>query len=210
MNQLYKLVRYAHLSVTLYWLNNRTNLSLSVSLNRSTKDGQQRFCYTERINRNETNAYVDLTWIMKLRDIYADPPGSADFSITSRNLYQFVQTVHTLKIWFTDSKHKDLFMIDKAYENLYTLMPQAKGKKVILYAPTFRGRVAKATTPRVLIPEFMKYELGDEYVLLFKHHPLVRKRPKISEFCADFAMDVTDTMTIEDLLCVADVWWQAM
>ena len=90
----------------------------------------------------------------------------------------------------------DQHVIDKAYENLYALMPQAKGKKVILYAPTFRGRVAKATTPRVLIPEFMKYELGDEYVLLFKHHPLVR---------SDFAMDVTDTMTIEDLLCVADI-----
>ncbi len=107
------------------------------------------------------------------------------------------------------SSRTDIFydqrVINKAYENLYALMPQAKGKKVILYAPTFRGRVAKATTPRVLIPEFMKYELGDNYVLLFKHHPLVRKRPKISEFCADFAMDVTDTMTIEDLLCVADI-----
>lgn len=107
------------------------------------------------------------------------------------------------------SSRTDIFydqkVIDKAHETLYALMPQAKGKKVILYAPTFRGRVARATTPRVLIPEFMKYCLGDEYVLLFKHHPLVRKRPKITDFCADFAMDVTDTMTIEDLLCVADI-----
>ncbi len=107
------------------------------------------------------------------------------------------------------SSRTDIFydqkVIDRAYENLYALMPQARGKKVILYAPTFRGRVARATTPRVLIPEFMKYVLGDEYVLLFKHHPLVRKRPKITEYCADFAMDVTDTMTIEDLLCVADI-----
>ena len=107
------------------------------------------------------------------------------------------------------SSRTDIFydqkVIDRAYKNLYDLMPQARGKKVILYAPTFRGRVAKATTPRVLIPEFMKYVLGDDYVLLFKHHPLVRKRPKISEFWSDFAMDVTNTMTIEDLLCVADI-----
>ena len=107
------------------------------------------------------------------------------------------------------SSRTDIFydqkVIDRAFENLYALMPQAKGKKVILYAPTFRGRVAKATTPRVLIPEFMKYCLGDDYVLLFKHHPLVRRRPKITDFCSDFAMDVTDTMTIEDLLCVADI-----
>ncbi len=107
------------------------------------------------------------------------------------------------------SSRTDIFydqkVIDKAFQNLYALMPQAKGKKVILYAPTFRGRVAKATTPRVLIPEFMKYELGDEYVLLCKHHPLVRRRPKITDDCSDFALDVTDTMTIEDLLCVADI-----
>ena len=51
------------------------------------------------------------------------------------------------------SSRTDIFydqkVIDQAFENLYALMPQAKGKKVILYAPTFRGRVAKATTPRV-------------------------------------------------------------
>lgn len=107
------------------------------------------------------------------------------------------------------SSRTDIFydqkVIDQAFQNLYALMPQAKGKKVILYAPTFRGRVAKATTPRVLIPEFLKYELGDEYVLLCKHHPLVRRRPKITDDCSDFALDVTDTMTIEDLLCVADI-----
>ena len=51
----------------------------------------------------------------------------------------------------------------------------------------------------------MKYVLGNEYVLLMKHHPLVRKRPKIPEVCADFARDVTDEMTIEDLLCVSDI-----
>ena len=107
------------------------------------------------------------------------------------------------------SSRTDIFydqkVIDRAYENLYEIMPEARGKKVILYAPTFRGRVAKATTPHILEPEFMKYMLGDEYVLLFKHHPLVRKRPKIRPFCQDFAKDVTKTMTIEDLLCVADI-----
>ncbi|MDD7293368.1 MAG: CDP-glycerol glycerophosphotransferase family protein [Clostridiaceae bacterium] len=107
------------------------------------------------------------------------------------------------------SSRTDIFynkdFIAKAYETLYSVMPQAKGKKVILYAPTFRGRVAKARTPNVLSPEFMKYVLGNDYVLLMKHHPLVRKRPKIPEVCADFARDVTDEMTIEDLLCVSDI-----
>lgn len=107
------------------------------------------------------------------------------------------------------SSRTDIFydseFIEKAHETLYSLMPQAKGKKVILYAPTFRGRVAKAKTPNVLSPEFMKYVLGDEYVLLMKHHPLVRKRPVIQDICSDFARDMTDDMTIEDLLCVSDI-----
>lgn len=107
------------------------------------------------------------------------------------------------------SSRTDIFfdeeVIKNAYETLYSLMPEAKGKKVILYAPTFRGRVAKARTPNVLCPEFMKYVLGDEYVLLTKHHPLVRKRPQIMEVCSDFARDMTDDMTIEDLLCVSDI-----
>ena len=107
------------------------------------------------------------------------------------------------------SSRTDIFydreVIDNAYKTLYELMPEAKGKKVILYAPTFRGRVAKATTPRVLNPEFMKYVLGDEYVLLMKHHPLVRKRPKIRASLRDFARDMTNAMTIEDLLCVSDI-----
>ena len=107
------------------------------------------------------------------------------------------------------SSRTDIFydqeVIDNAYKTLYEIMPEAKGKKVILYAPTFRGRVAKAKTPRVLNPEFMKYVFGDEYVLLMKHHPLVRKRPKIRLDLQDFARDMTNDMTIEDLLCVSDI-----
>ena len=33
--------------------------------------------------------------------------------------------------------------IARAYEKLHQQMPESKGRKVILYAPTFRGRVAK-------------------------------------------------------------------
>lgn len=107
------------------------------------------------------------------------------------------------------SSRTDIFYDEKfirqSYDALYEIMPQAKGKKVILYAPTFRGRVANAKAPNVLNNEFMKYELGDEYVLLIKQHPLVRKRPGVKEYCADFAMDVTETMSIEQLLCVSDI-----
>ena len=81
----------------------------------------------------------------------------------------------------------------------------AKRRKVILYAPTFRGRVKTATGPDEMDIEMMKRELGDEYVLLIKHHPHVKERPPVPENCKDFAWDVTDDLTIDDLICAADV-----
>lgn len=99
----------------------------------------------------------------------------------------------------------DKNFIAAAYEKLHLVMPQSKGKKVILYAPTFRGRIAKAQTSRALNLKLFQRELGDEYVLLFKHHPLVKKPPVIPETYKDFAQDVTDSMSIEELLCVSDI-----
>lgn len=92
-----------------------------------------------------------------------------------------------------------------AYEKLYSLIPGAEGKKVILYAPTFRGRVAKAKTSNMLNTDLLNYALSDEYVLLFKHHPIVQKLPEIQPCNSEFAFDVTETMTIEELICVSDI-----
>lgn len=107
------------------------------------------------------------------------------------------------------SSRTDIFydkdFIESAYKKLHKVMPQSEGKKVILYAPTFRGRVAKAQTSRMLSVKMFEEAFSDEYVLLFKHHPLVRKPPVISISYADFAKDVTDSMSIEELLCVSDI-----
>ncbi len=108
------------------------------------------------------------------------------------------------------SSRTDIFydknFIEESYNTLYELFPAAKGKKVILYAPTFRGRVAKAKSPNVLDVAMLNEALGENYVLITKHHPLVRKRPRIpQEFIGTFAMDFTDDMSIEALLCVSDI-----
>lgn len=99
----------------------------------------------------------------------------------------------------------DKDFIKKAYEKVYDTVPQAKDKKILLYAPTFRGRVANAKTSNALNIELLYYHLKDEYVILIKHHPLVKKRPAIKEEFKDFAIDVTDLLTIEDLICTSDI-----
>ena len=110
----------------------------------------------------------------------------------------------------TGTSRTDVFFDEEfrkqAYEHLYERFPAARGKKVILYAPTFRGRAATPKTSDKL--DFQKFyeALGDEYVLVTKHHPWVRDLPPIPEGLAGtFAYEATRDMTIEDLLIVSDI-----
>lgn len=96
--------------------------------------------------------------------------------------------------------------IQEAFGHLYEKFPTAKGKKIILFAPTFRGRVARAATPDCFDFEAFYRAFGEEYVVVTKHHPLVRELPQIpEELEGSFVYDATKTMTIEDLLCVSDI-----
>ena len=93
---------------------------------------------------------------------------------------------------------------EKAFERLRGTVPRAEGKKVILYAPTFRGKVAEAASPE--FPDFgaAAGAAGDEVIFLCKHHPFVKERPQIPDAWKSFVFDVSDEMTIEDLLIVSD------
>ncbi len=81
------------------------------------------------------------------------------------------------------------------------------GKKIILYAPTFRGSVGSASSPNALDIPMLKEQLGKDYILLINHHPFVKAkaRPKVPSSCKGFAFDMTDSLSIEELLTVADV-----
>lgn len=92
-----------------------------------------------------------------------------------------------------------------AREKIDRIMPSARGKKIILFAPTFRGRIKKATTATAFSVPIFFNALSDEYVLAIKHHPHVKTRPKIARPYRDFAVDFTKLMSIEELLCVADI-----
>lgn len=93
----------------------------------------------------------------------------------------------------------------RAKERLLKEVPETAGKTVVLYAPTFRGKVAEAVSPDELDLSEMKRELGSDVFLLVNHHPFVKKRPKISAENRDFAADVTGKLPVEELLCCADV-----
>ncbi len=92
-----------------------------------------------------------------------------------------------------------------AYETLYEKIPQARGKKVILYAPTFRGTVGRARPPKNLRQHVLFEQLGEGYVLIYKQHPSVKKKTFLNEALADKVFDMTQEMSIEQLLTVSDV-----
>lgn len=95
--------------------------------------------------------------------------------------------------------------IGAAREKVCGLMPESRGKRIILYAPTFRGRVAHAMAPQELDLAAMERALGSEYVLLIKHHPFVKQRPQIPQELLGFARDVTGELSIEELLMASDI-----
>lgn len=78
-------------------------------------------------------------------------------------------------------------------------------RKIVLYAPTFRGKVASAESPDVLDFRKLHSALGEEYIFLCKHHPFVKRRPEIPRECGGYALDVTELMEIEELLMVSDI-----
>ncbi|MGN1166376.1 MAG: CDP-glycerol glycerophosphotransferase family protein [Lachnospiraceae bacterium] len=98
--------------------------------------------------------------------------------------------------------------VDNCYKKLYEAIPQAKDKKVILYAPTFRGQVSSCTSPDELDVKKFSENLGDEYILIFKHHQSVKVLPEIPEpYKGTFAFDMTrdSEMNINELMTVADI-----
>ena len=100
--------------------------------------------------------------------------------------------------------------LSQASERVYEKVPQARGKRVIFYAPTFRGAVAVAETPdyKQFNLEKLHETLGDDVIVLIKHHPVLKDyhMPRIPEHLKGaFAVDVTRTLSVEDLMITADV-----
>ena len=96
-----------------------------------------------------------------------------------------------------------------AREKLEEKFPQIAGKKIIFYAPTYRGRISKAYTPNQLDVSAMGAALSDEYVLLIKYHSFgCKTRPALPEEYANsfaFDMNANGILDIESLLAISDI-----
>ncbi|MDR2519767.1 MAG: CDP-glycerol glycerophosphotransferase family protein [Eubacteriaceae bacterium] len=93
---------------------------------------------------------------------------------------------------------------EKAMEWMLELAPEARGKKIALYAPTYRGRAGSPAAPGALDAALLERRLGREWFLAVKQHPLVKKRPGIYGSSESFAKDISGKIPMEEALLCAD------
>ena len=80
------------------------------------------------------------------------------------------------------------------------------GRRVLLYAPTFRGdEVRAARFDDELDLATMRDTLAGEWVLLLRLHPFVRQSVSLTADLAGFVIDVSDWPDMNELMLVADL-----
>ena len=112
-----------------------------------------------------------------------------------------IERIEPLGVSRTDRYFKQEFR-EAARKHFYKKYPM--GKKVILYAPTFRGDRNCAKTPQVLDYKLLYEQLGDEYLFIEKRHPFVKEPLAIPYELEDF-LYWEDVLPMEELLYMADL-----
>ncbi len=117
--------------------------------------------------------------------------------------------VRALGVARTDVFFDDGFIKEKTAE-VYEKYNIDKSKKIILWAPTYRGdSLQKSHNEITLDIEKMYNEFKDDYVLLIKLHPHLVKGFNAQTFVPDymksFAIKPHPGYPIENLLCAADI-----
>ena len=87
--------------------------------------------------------------------------------------------------------------------------PQIGDRKIILYAPTFRGNSPEQSyNDQPLDYKLLKDTLGKDYALVLKLHPFTAKKCRLTEEqkkdFGDFVFDASNSLAIETALCAAD------
>ncbi|MFF2447167.1 CDP-glycerol glycerophosphotransferase family protein [Neobacillus sp. NPDC058068] len=96
---------------------------------------------------------------------------------------------------------------DKVRDSLYEEYPFLRNKKVITFAPTFRGNGQQSAHYPIDRLHFDKlyHSLKDEYVFLFKVHPFVKNDFSIPYQYSDFFYDFSSYREVNDLLFITDI-----
>ncbi|EHR88112.1 teichoic acid ribitol-phosphate polymerase TarL [Staphylococcus epidermidis] len=143
-------------------------------------------------HRNYTKAYVSSE---------TDIPFYAEaFGIKERNIIP--TGVPRTDIFFDKSFKKETI------EKMENLLPEIKGKNVILFAPTFRGsghHTAHYPFFKIDFERLAKYCENNNTVVLFKMHPFVRNRLHIKNEYRKYFIDISDLREVNEVLFITDI-----
>jgi CDP-ribitol ribitolphosphotransferase len=91
-------------------------------------------------------------------------------------------------------------------EKLYAAYPVLSGRRVLLFAPTFRGNGhGDCTYPMERFDLQTLFDrIGEEYVVAIKLHPYLTQGPTVPKQYAERVVDLSDE-DINEVLCVTDV-----
>ncbi len=98
--------------------------------------------------------------------------------------------------------------IEDTKQKIYSLYPILKGKNIILFAPTFRGKGQRdAYYPFEKIDLDKIYDLckKNNYIFLIKTHPFVKAKLEIPEKYTTYMKDLSDYPDINELFYITDI-----
>lgn len=105
----------------------------------------------------------------------------------------------------------DIFFQEESREQikqtLYEKYPMLRGKRVLLFAPTFRGsgnQTAYYPTERFPVNHLME-KLPEDTVLIIKNHPFVKDKWEWEEKYDNRILDLTGKENINNILFITDV-----
>jgi CDP-ribitol ribitolphosphotransferase len=132
---------------------------------------------------------------------YVVAPGEAGREPWSRALRTPVERVLALGTPRTD-RFFDTAALDAARERLLAVHPELRGRRVVLYAPTFRGRGRGKHGTAALDAGALRTRLPDTHAIVLKSHPNLDPSTQPSngfDLVADPASDMNDWLALADV-----------
>ena len=98
--------------------------------------------------------------------------------------------------------------IDETKKELFDEYPNLKDKKIILFAPTYRGKGQKDAfydMDKITQKELYDYAKNNNAIVLFKFHPFINNKLEIKKEYNDLLIDISEYKSINDLLYLTDI-----
>lgn len=151
--------------------------------------------FFDKYNVHKTYTHIT-TSAEKINSVYAEAFGND------------VSKVHPLGVARTDIFFNEEFLSSQRAK-LINKYPELENKKIILWAPTYRGNnIGSSQNDMAIDFEKLYRELGDGYALLVKLHPHIAKSMSdndIPQELTSFVYNISKEFDISTALCFSDM-----